>query len=537
MKLFRRLVILSHRYLGIALSLLIAVWFASGIVMMYAGGMPRLTPELRLERLKPLDISAVRLTPAEAAARAGIDGPSGRVLLLTVLDRPAYRIGAGGGTAMVFADTGDLLDEITTDQAHGIAARFLELPRDRVRYVQTLDDVDQWTLLQSRQLPLHKFVAEDEAGTEVYLSPYTGEVAMHTTRWSRALAWMGVIPHWLYFTALRTNQPLWYDIVVWTSAVACVIALLGLILGVIQFRRTKPFRLADSIPYAGWMRWHYITGAVFGVFTLTWAYSGLLSMEPFAWTQATGLEVDGEVFTGGPVDLARYPAMDPARWDDVTGGRAVKEIELTRIQDEHYYVVRHAPIVGDLGRRERLHQPYPVNGRVAPDRVLVSASTLEARHEPFSVDSLVTRLRTAMPDVPMVEHQLLTEYDSYYYSRRQQTPLPVLRVKFADPAETWVYVDPEMSQVLAEIHRLNRVERWLYNGLHSLDFAFWYNSWTWDVGMIALCLGGFASSGIGAVLGVRRIARNARRAGLGRRGRAEKEKAGPKGPALPVSAR
>ena len=50
MKLLRKFVILSHRYLGIMLSLLVMMWFATGIVMMYAGGMPRLTPELRLER-------------------------------------------------------------------------------------------------------------------------------------------------------------------------------------------------------------------------------------------------------------------------------------------------------------------------------------------------------------------------------------------------------------------------------------------------------------------------------------------------------
>ena len=61
MALFRRIVILSHRYLGIALSLLFVVWFASGITMMYAGGMPRLTPDER----------------ARTAARASTCGPSG----------------------------------------------------------------------------------------------------------------------------------------------------------------------------------------------------------------------------------------------------------------------------------------------------------------------------------------------------------------------------------------------------------------------------------------------------------------------------
>ena len=62
-----------------------------------------------------------------------------------------------------------------------------------------------------------------------------------------------------------------------------------------------------------------------------------------------------------------------------------------------------------------------------------------------------------------------------HYSRGRQTPLPILRVKFDDPDQTWVYVDPEVSQVVARIHELDRVERWLYNGLHSLDFSFWYN--------------------------------------------------------------
>jgi hypothetical protein len=103
----------------------------------------------------------------------------------------------------------------------------------------------------------------------------------------------------MYFSWLRTNQPVWYRTVVWTSTAACVLALLGLVLGVTQWRARSRSGLSAAVPYAGWMRWHYITGAVFGVFALTWAFSGLLSMEPFEWTNASGLEVDGEAFTGG----------------------------------------------------------------------------------------------------------------------------------------------------------------------------------------------------------------------------------------------
>jgi hypothetical protein len=502
MKLFRRSVILAHRYLGIGLSLLAVMWFATGIVMMYAGGMPRLSAEMRIDRLPELDLSRVRVAPGDALESVGVVSAT-RLSLVSVMDRPAYRIGRD----TVFADTGDVLDEIDAARARTVASRFVNLPEDKITHVDTLTSADQWTLQQVRGL-LHKFRVDDGEGTEVYVSAVTAEVIQLTTSRSRMLAWIGTIPHWLYFTALRTNQPLWYRIVVWTSGLICVLAVLGLVLTFTQFRRRTPFSLKGGIPYSGWLRWHYISGAVFGVFTLTWAFSGLLSMEPFEWTNARGLEVDRDVFTGGPLEPSRYGAMDSAKWAGMLPGRLLKEVEFVRIQDEPYYVVRSTPVDSDPKQRERLHQPYYVTGRVEPDRLIVAAETLEVRREPFSSESLVARLKTAVPDAPIVDHELLTEYDSYYYSRGGLQPLPILRVRFDDPAQTWVYIDPELSQVVAQINKSNRVERWLYNGLHSLDFAFWYNRRPlWDIGMIVLLLGGLTSSTLGLMLGVRRLRR------------------------------
>ncbi len=508
MRVLRKWLILSHRYLGIALCLLFVMWFASGIVMIYAGGMPRLTPEVRRAHMPALDFSKVALAPAAAAERAGLDAPD-RATLFSVLGRPAYRFG-GRTPVTVFADSGERLAPQSRAGATTIASTFLGVPADRLTHAGELARPDQWTIALGRSGGLQKFTVNDDDATEVYVSPRTAEVVLTTTRRERTLAWIGVIPHWMYFTALRINQPVWYRVVVWSSGIACVLTLLGLALGVTQWRKTRPFRLAASIPYAGWMRWHYVSGAVFGVFALTWAYSGLLSMEPFAWTNATGLEVDGETFTGGPLELSRFPAVDAAAWASIAGGRAIKEVELTRIQDEPYYVVHRDTPAAQL-RAERLHQPYHVTGRAERNRLLVAASTMRVRDEPFSVDSVMTRLKAAVPEVPIVEQTLLTEYDSYYYSRGQQTPLPVLRVKFDDPAKTWFYIDPAMSQVLGTVHRLNRVERWLYNGLHSLDFSFWYSRRPlWDIGMIVLLLGGLSTSAMGAFLGLRRIRRGVR---------------------------
>ncbi len=517
-----RWLILIHRYLGIPLSALFVVWFASGIVMMYTGDMPRLTPELRLERLPALDFDRIALAPAAAARRAYLSPTPQRASLLTVMDRPAYRFDG----VTVFADTGERLGEVGPTAAAAVASRFTGRPPRAVEYAGTLTEPDQWTLVERRQLPLHKLVIDDEAGTELYVSPRTAEVVMLTTRGSRALAWIGAIPHWIYFTALRTNQPLWYDVVVWTSTLGCLLAVIGLVLGVTQFRWRLPrggVRSAGGlrvrIPYAGWMRWHYLTGVVFGLVTLTWVFSGLLSMDPYAWNNAAGLDVPRDALSGGPVELARFPVMDGGAWARVAGGRPVKEIELLRIQGEPYYAVRVGgdPVDVEPAGASRPGRAY-VDGAdldgetVASGPLLVAADTLTLRKEPFGTESLLKRLTSAVPGVRVVESELLADYDAYYYargySRERQAPLPVLRVKFGDPMETWVYVDPALGRVVAREHRFTRVERWLFNGLHSLDFAFWYDRRPlWDIGVIALSLGGLASSGIGLWLGCGRVRR------------------------------
>ena len=513
MRLLNKLIMLGHRYLGIAISLLVVVWFGSGIVMMYAGGMPRLAPELRLERLPDLDTSRVQLTLAEAVAKADYDATAGwsggRVSLLMLMDRPAYRF-TGGAT--VFADNGEVMEDVNLAQATTIASRFANVPENQIRHVGTLTSPDQWTLGQGRAMPQYKFAVDDEAGTELYVRASAGEVTLRTTSQQRFFAWIGVIPHWLYFAPLRVNQPLWYDIMVWTSSLACVLAIMGLVLMVTKLRRPKPFKLSAAIPYAGWMRWHYITGSVFGLFTLTWAFSGLLSMEPYTWTQVEAVSIPRDVFTGGALDFSKYGKVEPAVWNRALEGRGIKEVDFTRIQDEHYYLVRPAPPAGvEAARRERLHQPYNVNGRAEPDLLLLAADTMDVKREAFSTESLVARLEKGVPNTPIVEQTLLTDYDNYYYSRGRITPLPVLRVKFQDAMQTWLYVDPKLSQPLASINKYNRIERWAYNGLHSLDFSFWYNNASWYWGMLVPLLGGLASSLIGLCLGIARMRRGAAR--------------------------
>jgi uncharacterized iron-regulated membrane protein len=480
MMLLRKLLIFLHRYLGIALCLVFVMWFLTGIAMIYAKAMPTLTPESRLEHLPLLDFQRIKLRPSEAAERAQLSGPAPRVSLLTIMERPAYRF-SFPEIVTVFADTGEVMNPPGPKESLSIASHFLNLPESALQHIRTLSSPDQWTIGNNGLMPMHKISADDEAHTELYVSEQSGEVAVVTTRASRALAWVSAIPHWLYLSVLRTNGRVWNLVVLWTSGLGTVLALMGLLLAIIQYSRRPP-----HIRYAGWMRWHYITGAIFGIFTLTWVFSGFLSMEPWDWASVGGLG-DGmrAAFSGGPLDLAQFSAM-PSRFPV----NDVKEIEFLRIQGDGYFAVKGKSLTP----------------------VLVSAETLSVREGLFSTESLVGKAKQANPAVSIAEVTELSSYDSYYYSRDGEAPLPVVRVKFDDPDKTWFYVDPKLGRILARYQKRERLQRWIYHGLHSLDFSFWYYSRpAWDIGVIVLCSGGAVLSAIGVWISIRRLRRDIRR--------------------------
>src|SRR5262245_28022714 len=182
----RKLLILTHRYLGIAVCLLFVMWFVSGIAMIFARGMPGLTPDVRLQHLPVLDTSAIKVAPSDAAEKAQLERPPNRAMLLTVMGRPAYRFSIGGSTTTVFADTGHLLEYVGEAEAVQVASRFMNLPATQLHYEGELLEPDQWTLEERRILPAHKISVEDDAHTILYVSEETAEVALLTTRGSRA---------------------------------------------------------------------------------------------------------------------------------------------------------------------------------------------------------------------------------------------------------------------------------------------------------------------------------------------------------------
>jgi hypothetical protein len=114
---WRKLLIYSHRWLGIILGAVFVAWCVSGIILMYYG-VPHLTAGERLMRLPVVDLSSIRVSPEEAAAQ--LKEPPRRLRISMHGDRPVYRFNTGrvfGRWTLIYADTGEPVDPLDRDRA------------------------------------------------------------------------------------------------------------------------------------------------------------------------------------------------------------------------------------------------------------------------------------------------------------------------------------------------------------------------------------------------------------------------------------
>lgn len=107
---------------------------------------------------------------------------------------------------------------------------------------------------------------------------------------------------------------------------------------------------------------------------------------------------------------------------------------------------------------------------------------------------------------------VLQHEDAYYYGRHEPAVLPVLRVIVNDPQGTRLYLDPLSGRLLGQIDRDGRWQRWLFDGLHRLDFSAGLRaSAGWRAFVLILLSGGIGLSATGTYLAVRRVIHDAAR--------------------------
>jgi hypothetical protein len=462
-----RPLLIAHRYTAVAVGLLVAVWCVSGFVMMYQG-FPWFTPEERLATLEPLDLRDCcneDFLPPDVEPLQGF-----RVEML--LGEPVLR---QDGVTPMRLRTGLPLKPLTQSQLLDVAAGFA------ARRLHSADPVwlgevgiDQWSIqAASSNRPVQHLALRDPAGTEIYVNGATGEVFQDTTRRERLLSWLGAIPHWLYFTGLRSNGPLWSQVVVWTAVLGTFLTATGLYVGISRLRRGNDSRLAS--PFRGWWYWHHLLGLVFGVLALTWVFSGLMTMNPWGLLESEGgaalrSALRGEADTGA---LRRFLGAAPGRlppgeFVQLQGG----------VRDGRLQVIAYRAD-GSLQRLDAEALPDPLD-----------ATTIERW-----VRGLPAGVRT---------FERLDATDAYYYGHKSEATLPVYRAILEDRERTRLYIDPSTGAIRIVDSQV-RSSRWLISALHSLDLRGLRSRPLWDIATLLLLAGVTALAITGSWMALQRI--------------------------------
>jgi hypothetical protein len=298
------------------------------------------------------------------------------------------------------------------------------------------------------------------------------------------------------------QRELWRYSIIYTALIGCVLCLSGLVIGVWRFSPFKRFRLkrmpAHS-PYAGWMWWHHYAGLLFGLFTFTWTLSGALSLTPWDWAPPTEpSDAQRETVSGGAfrADMASPEAIRYAM-ASLSRQFVVKEVELLQFDARPFVLAyKSTDLATALTSKNR-----DVSAIFNPQLALPHASVwldepAAGVFERLDATALERIAPTLLSSATVREVRWLHEYDSYYYERAASRPLPVLRVRYDDADHTAIYLDAQNGLISMRQTTLSRMNRWLYNGLHSFDFPFlYYNRPAWDLVIIALSIGGITLAG------------------------------------------
>jgi uncharacterized iron-regulated membrane protein len=125
------------------------------------------------------------------------------------------------------------------------------------------------------------------------------------------------------------------------------------------------------------------------------------------------------------------------------------------------------------------------------DRVRLDASAKPAPLTPADLAAAAKRLG------PVREAGLLRHEDQYYRGHHEPVALPVYRVIATDGVR--FYLDPASGRLLGAIDAKSRGYRWLFEGLHRLDFIDGADRGAgWATAMVAL----LAFAGLGVATGV-----------------------------------
>jgi uncharacterized iron-regulated membrane protein len=468
-----------HRWAGVVLCLLFAVWFVSGAVLHFVG-FPSLSRGDQRAGSEAIDLSQVRIDPSGALAQVA---QASDLRLVSVAGRPVYVAQQPQGAwVSVAGDTGAVLPPFSAAVATTVAERF---SRASAISISGPMEYDQWIVHQhfDPYRPFYRVRLNDRASTDLYVSARTGEVLQRTRFSERAWNWSGAVIHWIYFTPLRKSYWAWNQVVWWVSLVALLSSSVGTWLGFLRLASNRAAGRKGLSPFRGWMRWHHVIGLFASIIVVTWMLSGWLSMDhgrlfsrgettAKQTLQLSGMSV-GAITHAVSLDSMREVAPASEITFNAVGGRA--------------FLTAYGP----MGRDARLlflnQPPTPILASL-PDSLLLSG-----------VDHLWPGRVHAIsaPDA----------YDDLY-RRAESTPGNAEAFSVIGNPALRIYVDRYSGRFLAVMDSSRRSYAWIYYALHTFQFpGLIEHPEIRTVLVLALLALGFTASATGVVLSVKRLRR------------------------------
>ncbi len=492
----KRYLYLAHRWLGIALGLFVLAWVVSGVVMLFVG-YPKLTPAEHLSRLQPLSADCC-IAPDAALAASGDPRTPLSLRLTGAGGSPRYLLDYGDGPLLaVDARSGKRIPHIGAAEALASARQFAGA---QVRLLDRVEE-DAWTRNHAlaRERPLYRLQADDGEGRLLYVSSHTGLVVRDATAHERSWNLLGAWLHWLY--PLREVMPkaLWSVALVYGALLAAVLALLGMLIGLLRWRFTGRYRNGSHSPYpAGASRVHHVGGLLCGVALLVWLVSGMLSMEPWGLFEKRST-IDAAALRSAPL------TAEAVKTDLVSTLARLREAGIAPVELQWQ-------VFGD--------QPYllGIDAR-GESRILPATSSAPAQLR-LERAVLERQVRQTWPE-QRLHFDWLQQEDFHYYARSEPSlyshlprRLPMLRVRFDDPASTWLHLDPYSGTVIEQLDQRRRAVRWVFKLLHSWDWLpLLQRPLLRDGLLLAFSAGALVISLSGVLLGWRRLRRRRQRPG------------------------
>lgn len=492
MSLFRKIISGFHRILGVVLCALFFMWFASGIVMIYHS-FPRASQNYKLQRQLALD--AKNLMSIDSLKSILSDTAKLQSVSIEMrFDRPIVSMRGKGIPSTLYMDNLEPVEKFD----ESVRQKTIQLwCSASIQKIDTLHALDQWIPFERNkgELPVYKYYFDDADAHQMYMTSKDGRVIQFTDKKSRFWAWIGAIPHWVYFTSLRQHQTLWIEFVKWTAGIGCILCILGFILAYIDWKKQKGKGIFHSPYQKRWYKWHFVSGVIFGLFAITFAFSGMMSLRDIPdWLKKAPKTERNRGDRGMfPFQMNNMLPLDTYKLDYreiIAASDSVKSITWSSWNKYPYYKVQYN---------------YTSVNIDASDTTQLK--TFELTEEMVRHD-----VARQLGDSVRWKMDLLTKEDQDYYGRKKERiPLPVYRVIVEDEMHTRMYYNPNTLRKQT-VDDDGRTRRFLYSGLHSLNIKFLTDRpLLWNIIMYALMLGGTFFSLTGVVLSIKWIIRKVRR--------------------------